>query len=167
MKKTILTATILSVLMIGCKGNKTKNNDTSKTTKESQNHKEEVTNKSKDETAVYNNAWLSEIELDNGDKWQANVETNEGVEKMLELVENSEPKTVEDYQNLASKLNETKNFIVKKCTMKGPSHDNLHVFLHPLIKKIASLGKVSSTKEGAKITTHINENLKGYYDYFK
>ncbi len=167
MKKTILTATILSVLMIGCKDNNPKNNETSETTKEVQNHNEEITNEPEDKAAVYNNAWISEIELDNGDKWQANLETNEGVEKMLELVESSEPKSVEDYHNLAAKLNETKNFVVKKCTMEGPSHDNLHVFLHPLIEKIAALGKVSSTEEGSKITARIKENLKGYYDYFK
>ncbi len=166
MKKTILTATILSVLMLGCKDNNTKN-ETSETTQEVQNHNEEITNASDDEAVVYNNAWVSEIELDNGDKWQANLETNEGVEKMLELVESSEPKTVDDYHNLAAKLNETKNFVVKKCTMEGPSHDNLHVFLHPLIEKIAALGKVSSTEEGAKVTAHIKENLEAYYDYFK
>src|SRR5690606_40529319 len=71
---------------------------------------------------------------------------------MLNLVKTSDPKTVEDYHTLASKLNEDKNYVVKKCTMEGPSHDNLHVFLHPLIEKIEALGEVSTTDEGAKIT---------------
>ncbi|WP_339648918.1 hypothetical protein [uncultured Salegentibacter sp.] len=166
MNKTILTTLILSALMIGCKDNKTKNNDTSETTKAVQNHTEDTV-KEFESSTVYNNAWINEIELNSGAKWEANLETNEGVEKMLKLVEASDPTSVEDYHSLASELNEENNYVIKKCTMTGPSHDNLHVFLHPLIEKIAALGEVSSTEEGAKITAGIKENLKGYYDYFK
>lgn len=167
MKKTILTTLILSALMIGCKDSKTKNSENSETTEEVQNHKEGIAKKSEDQATVYNNAWVNEIALDSGAKWEANLETNEGVEKMLKLVEASDPRSVEDYHSLASELNEENNYVIKKCTMTGPSHDNLHVFLHPLIEKIAALGEVSSTEEGAKITAGIKENLEGYYDYFK
>ena len=31
---------------------------------------------------LYSNSWTQEIKLDNGKKWQANSETNEGVLKM-------------------------------------------------------------------------------------
>ena len=119
------------------------------------------------ETHAMGNAWVNEIKLNNGNKWEANLETTEGVDKMLNLVKSSDPKTVEDYHALASKLNEEKNYVVKKCTMEGPSHDNLHVFLHPLIEKIEALGKVSSTDEGAEVTASIKENLEGYYNYFQ
>lgn len=167
MKKTILTTLFLSALMIGCQDNKTKN-ETSETTEEVQNHKEKkITKDAKGQAAVYKNAWVNEIELDSGAKWEANLETNEGVEKMLKLVEASDPTSVEDYHSLASELNEENNYVIKKCTMTGPSHDNLHVFLHPLIEKIAALGEVSSTEKGAKITAGIKKNLEGYYDYFK
>ena len=120
-----------------------------------------------EETHALNNAWVNEIKLDNGNKWEANLETTEGVDKMLNLVKSSAPKTVEDYHALASKLNEDKNVVVKKCTMEGPSHDNLHVFLHPLIEKIEALGKVSNTDEGAETLASIKENLEGYYNYFQ
>lgn len=166
MKKIILTTAIISALLIGCNETKPKseNTDIVETTEGTHEHEmEEIAA----ETHTMNNAWVNEIKLDNGSKWEANVETTEGVDKMLKIVKTNETKTVEDYHNLASKLNEVKNFVVKECTMKGPSHDNLHVFLHPLIEKIEALGKTSTTREGAEITASIKENLDGYYTYFQ
>jgi len=51
--------------------------------------------------------------------------------------------------------------------MEGPSHDNLHVWLYPLIKKIEQLQKTETTNEGAKTLADIIENLNAYYTYFK
>lgn len=162
MKKTLLTAAIISAFLISC--NETKSKTESSETVEAT---ESVHEHHGEEMAAINNDWVNEINLDNGNKWDANLETNEGVEKMLSLVEANEKKSVEDYHTLATDLNETKNFVVKKCTMKGPSHDNLHVFLHPLIEKIEALGKVSTVDQGSEITASIKENLEGYSNYFK
>ncbi len=166
MNKTILITAIVSALLIGCNETKHKevNTETVETTEGIHEHEME---EMAAETHTMNNAWVNEIRLDNGSKWEANLETTEGVDKMLKLVKSSDPKTVEDYHSLASKLNDDKNVVVKKCTMEGPSHDNLHVFLHPLIEKIEALGKVSTTDEGTEVTASIKENLEGYYNYFQ
>ncbi len=166
MKKTILTTAIISALLIGCNETKHKEENTD-TVEASEGVHEHEMEEMAAETHSMNNTWINEIKLDNGSKWEANLETTEGVDKMLNLVKSSDTKTVEDYHALASKLNEDKNVVVKKCTMEGPSHDNLHVFLHPLIEKIEALGKVSTTNEGAEVTASIKENLEGYYEYFK
>ena len=158
MKKTILTIAIISAFFISC--NETKEKNENKETVEVHEHHGE-------EMVAINNDWVNEIKLDNGNKWDANLDTTQGVDKMLDIIKTSELKTVEQYHTLATNLNEEKNFVVKKCTMEGPSHDNLHVFLHPLIEKIEALGKVSTPEEGSEITKSIKENLKGYYDYFK
>lgn len=167
MKKTILTAAILSVFLIGCKDSKTTDSETSAETEMVHDSEAVHEHDSDHEEVALNNAWVNEIQLDNGSKWVANLETTEGVDNMLNLLKTSNPETVEAYHQLASKLNEEKNIVVKKCTMEGASHDNLHVFLHPLIEKIGALGKVSSTDEGAEVTASIKENLEGYFDYFK
>ena len=166
MKKTILTAAIISALLFSCNETKHKHESTDivETTEGVHEHEME---EMPTETHLMNNAWVNEIKLNDGSKWQANLETTEGVDKMLGLVKSSDPKTVEDFHALALKLNEDKNVVVKKCTMEGPSHDNLHVFLHPLIEKIEALGKVSTTDEGAEVTASIKENLEGYYNYFQ
>lgn len=166
MKKTILSLAILSALLVSCNETKYKHDASTETIQHDaeghSNHKEMA-----HDTHTMDNAWVNEIKLNNGSKWEANLETNEGVDKMLNLVKTSDSQTVEEYHTLASKLNEDKNYVVKKCTMEGPSHDNLHVFLHPLIEKIDALGKVSTTDEGAELTASIKENLEAYYHYFQ
>lgn len=173
MKKTILTTAFILAFLISCNDTKHKNekSKTEETTEAVQEYNTSITLSNQEEKAKethsINNAWVREIKLDDGNKWQANIETNEGVNKMLNLVKSSEIKSVEDYHTLASKLNVEKNFVVKKCTMEGPSHDNLHVFLHPLIEKIETLGKVSTVDEGSEVKAGIKENLKEYYNYFQ
>ncbi len=166
MKKTILTTAILSLLLVGCNDNKIKTPDAAVDTDMIHD-----TSTSLHEEAhmgmTLDNSWINEIELDNGTKWEANEETNIGVKKMLTLIKEKDPQTVEDYHDMASELNEHKNYVVKECTMQGPSHDNLHVFLHPLIDKIAALGEVTTTQEGAELNESIRGNLEAYYTYFK
>lgn len=159
MKKVIFTVAMLSAVLIGCKDNKQNEGE-----KVSQTEVQEITT---DNTVALNNSWLEEIQLDQGTKWEANIETTQGVNEMAAIIEKSSPKTVEDYHRLAEQLNEQKNFIVKECTMEGPSHDNLHVFLHPLIEKIDALAKVSSKNEAEEILESVQKNIDEYYNYFK
>jgi hypothetical protein len=162
MKKIILTTTILSAFLIGCNENKVK------TSPDAPAHSEIVhTEETAHHDSPLDNSWTNEIKLDNGKKWEANKETNIGVEKMLDIIKERDPKTVNDYHEMASQLNDHKNYVVKECTMTGPSHDNLHVFLHPLIEKIDALGKVETVKEGSEIVESVRENLDAYYNYFK
>jgi len=166
MKKVIFITIILSVISLGCKENKQANditNDTEKTTSVPR----QETKKIPVQSSAMNNEWVNEIKLDAGSKWQANMETTQGVDKMLDLIKSSDLKTLEDYHRLATKLNEEKNFVVKECTMKGASHDNLHVFLLPLIEKIEALSNTSTVSQATIITYRIEENLEGYYSYFQ
>ena len=163
MKKTILTTVMIVALFISCKEIKEKSNTSTNVETTETIHE----NVHQDDKMVLNNSWVNEIQLDGDNKWEANIETTEGVESMLGLIKENNPHTVEDYHQLASKLNDEKNFVVKECTMTGPSHDNLHVFLHPLIEKIDALGKVNSVENGKETIKSIKENLDGYYTYFK
>lgn len=169
MKKILLTTVIISALLTGCQNNKTKTSEASAETEMIHEHHGEAIHEHEHDNAemTLDNSWKNEIQLNNGNKWEANRETTLGVDKMLALLKENNPKTVEDYHQLASKLNDESNTVIQKCSMEGPSHDNLHVFLHPLIEKIDSLGKVSTTEKGAEITASLQENLDEYYNYFK
>lgn len=160
MKKTIITTVFVSALLISCNETMQKH-ETSEGVHEQ--HEKEMTVKSHS----YNNDWVNEIQLNKGSKWEANIETTQGVDKMLGLVKSSNPKSIDDYHTLALKLNDEKNLVIKECTMKGPSHDNLHIFLHPLIEKTDALLQAPSENEGSKILASIQGNLEAYYNYFK
>ncbi len=164
MKKLIVTLAIVSAFLISCNDTQNKSPETVITSEDAptpETHELEL------ETHSMDNRWVNEINLNNGNKWQANMETTQGVGNMLTLVKSSDPKAVADYHNLAAKLNDEKNILVKKCTMNGTSHDNLHIFLHPLIEKIEALGKVSTMNKGSEITAAIKANLEGYYNFFQ
>lgn len=111
-------------------------------------------------------AWIDEISLDQGAKWTANAETTAGVSQMLALIESSNADTAPDHQKLGDGLAEIKNMVVRECTMTGASHDNLHIWLYPLISKIELLQKAESKESGTALTEEIRGHLEKYYDFF-
>jgi uncharacterized membrane protein YvbJ len=163
MKKIIIITVLLSIVLISCGETKKEGKIIEPTVNETKHEKEKVVN---EETQI-NNDWIQIIKLNNSKKWEANLETTKGVNTMLNQINESNLNTVQDYLDLANKLNDKKNTLVKECTMTGLSHDNLHIFLHPLIEKINLLLKTTSTTEGSETTKSIKENLEAYTDYFK
>jgi len=156
MKKTAILGLVLLISLLGCK--ETQKEETTITEQTVVEHKEDFHGDQ--------NNWMGQIQLDNGSKWKANLETTEGIQAMSSRIEEDESISIKHYKNLASDLNDIKNNIVKACTMKGESHDNLHVFLVPLGDKIEALGEVNSVHEGAVVTKDIREHLEVYHNYF-
>jgi len=156
MKKTAILGLVLLISLLGCK--ETKKEETTITEQTSVEHKE-------DSHGDQNN-WMSQIQLDKGLKWKANLETTEGIQAMSSRIAEDESKSIKHFKKLASDLNDLINNIIKECTMEGESHDNLHVFLVPLVDKIEDLGEVNSVHEGAVITKDIREHIEVYNNYF-
>ena len=157
MKTKIILFAILSLGYLSCK-QEIKEDATSKETY--------ITNEETEKVPHLNNDWVAEMVLINGMKWEANLETTSGVATMSKLIKETKTFSIEDYRNMGNTLNEVKNKIVKECTMTGASHDNLHVFLNPLIQKIELLQKMDNTDAATKIKQSINGHLKSYYTYF-
>lgn len=162
MIKIIIASVILSTVIIGCNNVKQENNASNEAIEI-----QEIALDIENNMAVVNNDWVHEILLNNGSKWEANIETTQGVSHMLDILKNSKTENLNDYHALALKLNDAKNILVKECTMKGPAHDNLHLFLHPLIEKIDILLTVTSLDKAVSITMSIKENLDAYGTYFQ
>lgn len=104
-----------------------------------------------------------QVKLDNGEKWIANIETNEGIDNMLAMVKKEKSKETPDYVMLKERLDKEFNVLLEKCTMTGESHDQLHNYLLPLKAKIDKLDP-NSSKEAIK---EIENYLLTYYGYFK
>ncbi len=162
MKQVIFAISLLA--LVGCKD--TKQQETKTETIEqpieliNEGHNEDTSN-------VYANVWTNNIELDNGSKWPANPETKEGVQNMQNMIKAQTTKTLDDYYKLAEQLNNDKNYVIKNCTMKGASHDNLHIWLLPLIDKIETLSQAKTLEEASKLKYSIEGNLNAYNDYFE
>lgn len=162
MKHVIFTLSLLA--LVGCKDSKSQDTKTESVEHSADSHTDHHEHEA---SGVYANAWISEIEKDNGARWEADLTTNEGVQKLQNTINSQSSSTLDDYHKLAEQLNEEKNFVVKNCTMEGPSHDNLHIWLHPLIEKINALLKAETVEDASKITTSIEKNINAYSDYFQ
>tara|TARA_R100000353_G_scaffold52219_2_gene41554 strand:+ start:60508 stop:61032 length:525 start_codon:yes stop_codon:yes gene_type:complete len=159
MNKIIITLIAVSLLFTGCKDQPKESNATKKNETE---HTEQHT-----ESNAVGNDWMQEIKTNDGAKWIANPETNEGVVRMQSVLTISNPKDLNDYHTIADALNKEKNYVIKECTMKGPSHDNLHVWLLPLIEKIDALKEANTLAEAQHIYKSIEQNVNAYDDYFE
>ena len=158
MKLKITFLIVLSLNFINCK----------QEVKVEAKSKDTAISSTKQEKAPHlNNNWVAEMALNNGAKWEANLETTSGVANMAKLIAERKTISLGDYRNLGDSLNDVKNTLVKECTMTGASHDNLHIFLHPLIQKIELLQKTGSAETGAQIKESIAGHLNAYYIYFE
>lgn len=160
---------IFSIALLGLISCKDQKNHDHESQEHADHHQVEATHEHQgnDPTEVYDNTWTKEIKLNDGAKWEANAATNEGVEKMQNTLNKEATSTIEDYHELAADLNVDKNYVIKNCTMKGASHDNLHVWLLPLITKIDALSETKSLDEASKIKQSLKENIDAYSDYFE
>ena len=73
----------------------------------------------------------------------------------------------EDYKKLAEKIRLENNQLIKSCTMKGKSHDELHKWLHPHLELVDALGKAKSTTEANKIIQQLQQSNSTYQQYFE
>lgn len=116
---------------------------------------------------VLSNEWEKEIQLDGKSKWLANKETTQGVNNMLNILENTTVGPEMNFKALGTKLKSEINVVVQECSMKGPSHDNLHVFLMPLIEKVDALQQENDIEKNKALVASIFYNLEAYATYFK
>ena len=109
----------------------------------------------------------STLDLNNGNLWSANVETTEGIAKMIGLMDSfSDIESVEAYSILSGHLNATLNTILKECTMEGEAHENLHTYLFPMFKMISGIG--STNLETCKANFgKLKDQLAAYPNYFE
>lgn len=151
MKRIFLIPAVAFVLLsVGCAGNSTQNETTiaeTEATVDDEHHHGEV----------------AEVQLDNGEKWQANFETSEGIGKMLLAVDSVSKNEAPNYLALKENLDKEFMVVLEKCTMTGEAHDQLHNYLLSLKAKFDKLG-TSSTKQDIEGLTHY---LTTYKEFFK
>lgn len=106
-----------------------------------------------------------QLRLNHGDKWMVNDETHVGISKMDSIIKSFKLNSQKDYVVLGKNLSNQTSFVIKNCTMKGESHDQLHVVLVPMLDEISILKEIGNDSEEA---LHILESLIAeYFEYFK
>jgi len=130
--------------------------------------KEEVTTNNKEMEAVHSEDHSSDmsVHLNNGQKWTANVETNDGIKNMSSLVSNiGDANNKEDCMSLKGQLITEFDTLIQKCTMTGEAHEQLHKYLIPLREKFEALDSTDGKGCGKPIDD-IRQYLESYSNYF-
>lgn len=109
----------------------------------------------------------SNINLNNGEKWIVNSEMKPHIEKGNELLSDFISKKDEDYKKLAKNLKAQNNYLIKSCTMKGESHDELHKWLHPHMELIEKLSNADNIEKAEDIISELNKSFETYQNHFQ
>lgn len=108
------------------------------------------------------------LELNGEQKWEANPETNEGINKMMTIVsEDVEEGRVSYYAAMGERLNIELKTIFSSCTMKGEEHEQLHIYLMPLVDLCEKLEAVENEDDALVLQKDIIKRLNLYAQYFK
>lgn len=107
-----------------------------------------------------------ELELNNGQKWIVNEEMKPYILESETVLDEYIKAESNDYTTLAAQLKEKNSGLIKSCTMKGASHDELHKWLHPHMELIKVLGNARDPKEAAVIISKLEKSFKTYHNYF-
>lgn len=107
------------------------------------------------------------IQLNNGEKWAVNEEMMPFILEAENILNEYLTSNSSDYKTLAEQLKEKNSGLIKSCTMKGESHDELHKWLHPHMELIEKLEECSNNDEAVKIIEQLNASFKTYNQYFQ
>lgn len=107
------------------------------------------------------------IELNNGEKWVVNEEMKPFVRTGSELVNAYIQEDQSDYKVLAEQLKDQNNQLIKSCTMKGKSHDELHKWLHAHLELVKKLEKQADAAKASGIVLQLKNSYQEYHQYFK
>ncbi|MDF1673338.1 MAG: heme-binding domain-containing protein [Vicingaceae bacterium] len=108
------------------------------------------------------------LELNGEQKWEANPETTEGIEKMLVIIsEDVEQGRISHYAAMGERLNIEIKTIFSSCTMKGEGHEQLHLYIMPLVDLCEKLEAVETEDEASVLQKNILKRLNLYSQYFK
>ncbi len=158
MKHFISLVSVIAILLFttSCK-DKVENKDTSPKTEES----------TETQQPEEHHHETGAVQLNDGEKWGANLETTEGIKRMQQLMSAfTDKESTLGYASLKENLETEFTTIFEKCTMKGESHNQLHNYLKPMLGLFDGL-ESSDLDTCKKNYDTMNIHLSYYENYFK
>lgn len=108
----------------------------------------------------------NQIALNNGERWKVNPEMKPHLEAAEKRLIAYRDNTETDYRTLAVELKSINELLISSCTMKGESHDQLHLWLHPHLQLVKALSEAKSQQEADSIITKLEASFETYHKYF-
>ena len=108
------------------------------------------------------------VVLNNGQRWEANPETTQGIEQMQMLLNAFDPADTDPdhYQQLHAGLTARFQDIFKQCTMTGEAHEQLHHYLLPVNTLLGKMDNATIAENQETIHALVDQ-LNQYKTYFQ
>lgn len=151
MKKVIVLA-IGSFILLSC------NSKVEKSETAAQEEKVQVTDQHAEN--------VESVELNDGAKWIVNEEMKPFVLKGATLVNVYLQDNQTENKVLANELKDQNNQLIKSCTMKGKSHDELHKWLAPHLELVKELEGETDALKANEIVLKLKNSYQQYHQYF-
>jgi hypothetical protein len=109
----------------------------------------------------------TELGLNDGAKWEVNPEMMVFVDASEQLVADFSAASKESYAELVTGLEKNRDALISSCTMKGASHDALHLWLEPYMGQINQLKTAENEEEKSKTIAEIKASFQTFHSYFE
>ncbi len=106
------------------------------------------------------------LELNNGEKWETNVEMLPFIQKQEQLLAEFDPGQ-KTYLELSQDLVAANDELIKSCTMTGKSHDVLHVWLTDHMNAMQTLEKSTEESAQQQAVATLKSSMQTYHEYFQ
>ena len=89
------------------------------------------------------------------------------MENGAKLIQDFNSNESNDYKALAENLKEQNDSLIRSCTMKGKSHEELHKWLHPHLGLVKELSDAAHSDEAGEVVSRLEESYHTYQMYFE
>ena len=108
------------------------------------------------------------LTLNEGAKWQMDSHTRGSVARMQDwFAAAGQPATLEAYQELGRRLTEELQVLIGGCTMAGPDHDQLHIFLTEFMPRVNALRDASELDAAEQTRIELGKLFTEYRAHFE
>ncbi len=101
-----------------------------------------------------------------GERWKVNDEMVPHLRAAEKALEDYQTNGSNKFSQLAEELKKHNDQLISSCTMKGESHEQLHLWLRPHIQLIKALSEAKNKEEANKLITELEASFKKYHSYF-
>jgi hypothetical protein len=113
-------------------------------------------------------AAIAPLTLNEGAKWQMDAHTRGSFGRMQDwFAAAGRPADLEAYQDLGRTLTEELQVLIGGCTMVGPDHDQLHLFLTEFMPRVNKLRQAEEFAAAEQVRGELGQLFGEYRAHFE
>ncbi|MEE9403714.1 MAG: hypothetical protein V3V20_02370 [Algisphaera sp.] len=110
---------------------------------------------------------MPKLVLNEGRKWRVDDHTRRTFSKMQSEFSVAGRSSAQSLRATGQQLNVRIQELIKGCTLVGPAHNQLHLFLEKFMPAVDSLTHATERSVGESRASEIEKMLASYNDYFE